>query len=240
MRSITAISAALLIAATVSVARADETDRLTYLTFSGPVQLPGVVLKAGTYTFRLADPNGDRHVVRVFEKSNNRLITTLMAVSNQRLEPVKDPYIMFAERPAGMPQAIKAWFYPGQRFGEEFVYPRKQAEALAKANHEPVLTTASNEKGTAKLRAAEVTRIDERGQEAAAAVAQSAPQSARADSPGVTAQRSVTPAEPPRGESRQARRELPQTASYVPLAGLLGALSLIGAGILSRLQGRSL
>ena len=89
-------------------ARADENDRLTYMTFSGPVQVPGVTLAAGTYTFKLADPQGSRHVVQIFTKEDNKLITTMMTIPNQRLDPVKDTFVMFAERPAGTPEAKSA------------------------------------------------------------------------------------------------------------------------------------
>jgi hypothetical protein len=149
MRPIRTLGCALLFASLVAVgARADENDRLTYLTFSGPVQLPGITLAAGTYTFKLADLSGNRHVVHVFSKEDSpKLITTLMTIPNQRLEPVKDTYIMFAERPAGTPQAMKAWFYPGRSIGEEFIYPKQQAMDIARANNMPVLSSEGDTVG---------------------------------------------------------------------------------------------
>jgi hypothetical protein len=142
MRPIRTLGCVLAFASLVAIgARADETDRLTYLTFSGPVQLPGITLAAGTYTFKLADLSGSRHVVHVFSKEESpKLITTLMTIPNERLEPVKDTFIMFQERPAGTPQAMKAWFYPGQSIGEEFIYPKQQAIGIARANSTSVLS----------------------------------------------------------------------------------------------------
>src|SRR5215471_8404564 len=126
MRALSKIGPVLLFASLLAAtAQADERDRLTYLTFSGPVQLPGVTLSAGTYTFRLADPDGDRHVVQVLNKQNGKLITTLMTIPDMTLSPPKDAFVMFEERPAGSPQAMKAWFYPGNSIGEEFIYPKK-------------------------------------------------------------------------------------------------------------------
>src|SRR2546421_657400 len=56
MRVVTMLIATAAVAACVATpARADETDKLTYLTFSKPVQLPGVDLPAGRYRFQLAD-----------------------------------------------------------------------------------------------------------------------------------------------------------------------------------------
>ena len=88
-------------------------NKKTFLTFSGPVQMPGVTLPAGTYTFKLADLPGNRHVVQIFDKDEKKIYTTILAIPDQRLEPSDKPVVLFSERAAGMPQAIKAWFYPG-------------------------------------------------------------------------------------------------------------------------------
>ena len=210
MRAVTAFTcAAALTLALAPGARADENDRLTYMTFSGPVQIPGVTLAAGTYTFKLADTQSNRHVVQVFTKDDNKLITTMMTIPNERLEPVKDTFVMFEERPAGTPVAVKAWFYPGRSIGEEFLYPREQALKIAKAVHEPVLTTDGDEATTTGTTA----RVDETG----AVTAESArttttttdsttttaaarrapvpvPESTRVDSPTTTADRATTTA----------------------------------------------
>jgi hypothetical protein len=39
----------------------------------------------------------------------------------------------------GEPQAIRAWFYPGDNYGQEFVYARKVAVELAKVTNVPAL-----------------------------------------------------------------------------------------------------
>ena len=53
--------AAILTVMCVPGARADEYDKKTILTFSGPFQIPGKTLPAGSYVFKLADTN-DRHI----------------------------------------------------------------------------------------------------------------------------------------------------------------------------------
>ena len=111
-------------------------NKKTFLTFSGPVQVPGVTLPAGTYTFKLADLTGNRHVVQIFDKDEKKIYTTILAIPDQRLEPSDKPVVLFSERPAGTPQAIKAWFYPGETIGNEFVYPKSQAIRIAKATHQ--------------------------------------------------------------------------------------------------------
>jgi hypothetical protein len=230
-------------------AHADEHDRLTYLTFSGPVQLPGVTLAAGTYTFKLADSESNRHVVQVFKKGDSKLITTLMTIPNERLDPVKDTYIMFAERPAGTPQAMKAWFYPGRSIGEEFIYPKQQATAIARVNHESVL---SSEGGVADT-TSRVGRVSQSGsfdQDAAGrAVAASTPTSTAPPTTSVRRGEETSvgtggrvPAAPQAAERTAAptgrRTRLPQTAGPMALLELLSGLSVAGGLGLRQLRKR--
>src|SRR5438132_7159625 len=85
-------------------ARADQWNKKTILTFSGPVQIPGATLPAGSYVFKLADLNGNRHVVQVFNKDETKIFSTILAIPNDRLEPADEPIVLFAERAAGSPQ----------------------------------------------------------------------------------------------------------------------------------------
>ena len=62
--------------------RADQWDKKTILTFSGPVQIPGATLPAGSYVFKLADLSGNRHVVQVFDKAEKKIYATLLAIPN--------------------------------------------------------------------------------------------------------------------------------------------------------------
>src|SRR5439155_18644110 len=71
-RWLIACSVALLAAGFAATAYADEWNKLTYLTFSGPVNMPGITLPAGTYRFELADPDSSRRVVRVSEKDGTK------------------------------------------------------------------------------------------------------------------------------------------------------------------------
>ena len=128
-------------------AHADEWNKKTVITFSGPVEIPGVhlagwgVLPAGTYVFKLLDSQSDRHIVQIFNKDETKLIATILAVPNYRLKVTGKTVITFRERPAGEPEALRAWFYPGRNYGEEFVYPKARAVELAKTSNAPVLFT---------------------------------------------------------------------------------------------------
>ena len=124
--------------AMVQRAAADEWDQRTIFTFGGPVEIPGRVLRAGTYVFKLADSSSNRNIVQVFSKNEKHLYGTFLAIPDQRLHPAGKPIITFDERPAGSPEAVRAWFYPGEDFGHQFVYPKPKAVSLAKANNTPV------------------------------------------------------------------------------------------------------
>ena len=125
--------------------KADAWDRKTTITFSGPVEIPGVhragwgVLPAGTYVFKIVDSASDRHIVQIFSKDMLTVYATILAIPNYRLKATDKTVITFRERPAGQPEALRAWFYPGREWGEEFVYPKSKAIELAKVTNVPVL-----------------------------------------------------------------------------------------------------
>jgi hypothetical protein len=125
-----------------STASAQTWDKRTSVTFSGPVEIPGAgaqVLPAGTYVFRLLDSQSNRHIVQIFNQDESHLYATILAIPNYRLQATDKTVMTFAERAAGDPQAIRAWFYPGDNSGQEFVYPKKRAVELAKITNQPVL-----------------------------------------------------------------------------------------------------
>ncbi len=109
----------------------DEWDQKTIFTFNGPVEIPGQVLSAGTYVFKLADSSSDRNVVQVLGKDEKHLYGTFLSIPDQRLRPAGKPIITFDERAAGSPEAVRAWFYPGDDFGHQFVYPKKAPHVVA-------------------------------------------------------------------------------------------------------------
>ncbi len=163
-----ACSAAVMALSLTSAARADEWNKLTLLTFSGPVDVPGVTLPAGTYRFQLADPESGRRVIRVDDKDGKKTYGIFLSLSNQKLEASDKPVVMFQESAAGAPPAVKVWFYPGETTGYEFVYPHDQALKIAKANHERVLTmtdtstsTTTDAERVASMKSAQVSRVDE-------------------------------------------------------------------------------
>lgn len=105
--------------------RADESDKKTIVTVNQPVQVPGKVLPVGTYVFKLLDSN-DPTLVGIFNEDGSHLITRVQGIPNVRTETPDKAILQLEERPSGQPEALKAWFYPGDNFGVEFVYPTQK------------------------------------------------------------------------------------------------------------------
>ena len=103
-------------------AGADQWDKKTVVTFGEDVEIPGQILPAGTYIFRLANSISDRHIVQIWNADDSQLIATTMTIPDTRLDPYSRSKFEFDERPVGSPMALKVWFYPGNSTGEEFVY----------------------------------------------------------------------------------------------------------------------
>jgi hypothetical protein len=122
-KKITFAFAIALVVLAAQSARADESNQLMILTFSGPVQVPGVVLPAGTYQFKLAVPDTDRHTVEILSEDGLQSYATLTTIPDERSTPTDEAVVRFKERVAGSPEAIRTIFYPGETTGMEFVYP---------------------------------------------------------------------------------------------------------------------
>jgi hypothetical protein len=213
-------------------AKADEWNRKTKITFSGPIEIPGVhlkgwaVLPAGTYVFKILDSQSDRHIVQIFSLDEKTVYATILAIPNYRLKATDKTVVTFRERPAGEPEALRAWFYPGRNWGEEFVYPKARAVELAKTANTPVLFMASeipvevvqtsvavDAPVVVQLKQAPVMAIQPSGEEVEVAAVVTAP-------PAVE----LAP-DPP----ATAAAVLPATSSPLPLMALFGALALGGA-----------
>ena len=218
--------AAAMVACLAPGARADEWNKRTFLTFSAPVQIPGATLPAGTYLFQLADPDNARHVVMVRDKDEKKIYSMFMTIPNDRLTAADNNVVMFRESPAGVARAVKAWWYPGQRMGEEFVYPKSQAIQIAKQTHQTVLATNDTSSDTEHMKSAEIGRVNENGEMT------SESGSTTVQTPPTPETRAVVAGTS--GTERSARTELPRTASELPLFSLLSGLSFAAAFALRR------
>jgi hypothetical protein len=210
-------------------AKADDWNQKTIFTFSGPVEIPGQVLTGGTYVFKLADSQSDRNIVQVFNKDENHLYGTFLAIPDYRLRPAGKPIITFEERAAGAPEAVRAWFYPGDNYGHEFVYPKVKAVQLAKANNTPIASMPNE-------LAANTTKPATTMQEPHVIEMKQAPLKAQQPTEEEVDIAQVFLAQAPPPASLPQR--LPKTASSLPLVALLGIFSLATGGLLSLLNAR--
>jgi len=196
-------------------ARADQWNKKTIVTFSQAVEVPGKILPAGTYTFQLLDSPADRHIVEIFNADGSQIIVTTLAINDYRLRPTGKTVMSFNETPGDAPEALRAWFYPGDNFGQEFVYPRARAIQLAQTTNVivPAVTVDAVDDNTLKTAPIVAVTPDQKEVEVTTVI-QTTP-------PVVAA---VTPA--PVAVAPVAAKELPQTASSLPLIALLGGLSI--------------
>ena len=230
--------AALISAALAPSAKADDWNRKTVITFSGPVEIPGVhlagwgVLPAGTYVFKILDSQSDRHIVQIFNKDETTIYATILAIPNYRLKATDKTVMTFRERPAGEPEALRAWFYPGRNWGEEFVYPKAKAMELARTTNTPVLFTALEI-------ALEVTEPIESADAPVVVAMKQAPIMAVKPS-GEEVQLADVVTLPPVETEVAMAPALPATASTLPLMFLFGLLALGAAfavrGVAHRLR----
>jgi len=142
-----AIVAALSVGAAGSAQAQVRWDKAIYFTFDQPVTLPQTTLPAGRYLFRLADSLANRQIVQIYTadgSSGGKLAAMMMTLPVQRRDIPNDPELRFLETPANMPPAIATYWYPGEKQGWEFIYPRSQASTLAKSAKKPVLTTKTD------------------------------------------------------------------------------------------------
>ena len=137
-------------------APADEWNKKTILTVGEPIQVPNQVLPPGTYVIKLLDSPSDRHIVQIFNADENHLFTTILAIPNYRIQPTGKTVFTFWETPPGQPKALRAWFYPGDNFGQEFAYPKSAAVQIAAVSHQTVPTTEATQ--PAELPQAPVTQ----------------------------------------------------------------------------------
>ena len=207
-------------------ARADQWNQRTLFTFNGPVAIPGQVLPAGSYVFKLLDSASNRHVVQVFNQDEDHIYGTFLAIPDYRMHPSGEPLIKFHESAAGQPQAVRAWFYPGRTYGHEFVYPKSTAVELARSNQTPVPAMPSelapdtvvpdvktNAPEVMAMLAAPVMAEEPTGEEVPL-------ETAFATTPETV----VMPEQP--------AEELPETASVLPSIAILGGLFVAAAAAL--------
>lgn len=211
----------LLGSAFVPRAHADAWDKKTIVTVNEPIIAGNKVLDPGTYVWKLLDSPSNRHIVQIYDRDQAHLETTVLALPNYRIRPQGNTQFSFWETPAGVPKAVRAWFYPGDNFGQEFPYPKKLVAQLASSVPAPV---PMNYKEPEPAPAPEA----EAQPQPAPTPAPPPPTEPQAQAQRLPQENTAVAPAPAHEEQR-----LPKTASISPLIGLLGVGSLTLAGLLS-------
>lgn len=214
-------------------ARADEWNKKTIMTVNEAIEMPScctpdhtVTLQPGTYVMVLVDSLSDRHIVRVFDKTETHVITTILAIPNYRLEVTGKTVFQYWEVPAGQPRALRAWFYPGDNFGQEFAYHKHTAAKIAAYVKAPVPAIEVDTTIAEDLKTAPLVVVDEAGK--TSELAQALPLSAPpvVPTPGVALEPSPSADRQETTVTEAPQEALPHTASSLPLLGLAGLVSL--------------
>lgn len=217
--------AALAVIMAPAPARAETADKLTNLTFNRPVQVPGAMLDAGTYRFRLANPDSSRNIIQVLSHDGSYVYAMFYTMPDFRVEATDDPVMTFKETPAGVPPIAKSLFYSGELSGYEFLWYGEKPVTTATVPPQPPIT---------------YTRMPAVAEPVAEPEPAVEPAPAPAAEPAPVVTPAPTPFEPAvtgEGEAAAAAEELPKTASLLPLAALGGFSSLalgLGAALVRR------
>ncbi|MEP6962345.1 MAG: hypothetical protein ABI995_09705, partial [Acidobacteriota bacterium] len=220
--------------------RADDYDKKTTITFSGPVAIPGVhlegwgVLPAGTYVFKLLNSDSNRHIVQIFNKDQTKIYATILAIPNYRLQAKDKTVMTFNEGVSGKPESLRAWFFPGANWGEEFVYPKDTAILLAKETKGAVLVADADVKlevtkpedltvAAEQLKQIPVRAVRPTGEFVELAQVIPPPPAAAKQVAAAPAQAAPAPV------LLAQNTKLPETGSSLPLIALCGLLALGGA-----------
>lgn len=95
--------------------------QVTYLTFSGPVALPGVAMPAGEYIFMFPAPG----VLQVLSRDRKIAYAMMFTIPKPRVETSKEHVVTFKETRKDAPLAIESWFRPNESTGYELLYPKQ-------------------------------------------------------------------------------------------------------------------
>lgn len=223
-----ALATSLVALATPATASAQTAlNNRTVLTFSQPVEVPGKILPAGTYTFEMHDSGMNRHVIQIFDAGGTKLQALVLAIPSYRAKATEETVIKFAEVAPGQPQAIRIWYYPGQTVGNEMVYSKSRARELAVASNSAVTatndTTYVDTKMDTMKNAEVVTMTPEKAEKAVVYQTPPTPEP-------VVSQPAPAPAPMKMAAPRKA---LPRTAGTLPLVMFVGA-GLLALGLALR------
>jgi hypothetical protein len=117
-----ALFAVLLCGMLVPGARASEWDKKTIVAFNDAVEIPGQVLRPGTYVFKLLDSASNRNIVQVWNEDEDQVFATIITISEEQPQASDKSVFNLEQFSTDSAPALRSWFYPGEKSGRRFVY----------------------------------------------------------------------------------------------------------------------
>jgi hypothetical protein len=119
---IVAVASLLALGILASAQAASPLSKKAYLTFSGPVRLPGVLLPAGTYTFEIVESSRS-DIVRVRDRNHTKVyFTAFTDLVDKPTGWAADKHVELGEARAGSAPPILVWYPFDDSMGRRFVY----------------------------------------------------------------------------------------------------------------------
>jgi hypothetical protein len=94
------------------------------VTFDEPVAVPGRVLPAGNYLFLLKQFTSELNVVEIQDQQSRKVYGAFLVTPYYHSRQANKAAVVFEPRAPGSPETIRAWFYPGDKYGYEFRYKK--------------------------------------------------------------------------------------------------------------------
>jgi hypothetical protein len=230
----------LLLTGAATNANADEWNKKTYITISQSIEVPGAILPPGRYVFKLLDSQSNRHIVQVLNDRENHVYCTNLAIPKERMEPADKTILTFYEMPGGGPEPVRAWFYPGDLIGQEFVYPKHRMTEILAAMNKGRITVAQNtqtQTNTETATAAAPPVMEQQNEQQTEQKAEETPAMAPTPSPAPVEESAPAPAAAPEQPAPAPAPEMPHTSSNTIEIGVLGLMCL-GLAISFRIANR--
>jgi hypothetical protein len=113
-------AAAILVLTVPHALNAQGLPKGTTASFDQPVEIPGHLLPAGTYTF----VEKGRSVVQIWDKDQEKLYATLITNAAEQSHFVERQEFEFGKRESDRPVELKSWFLGSGLIGHEFIYQK--------------------------------------------------------------------------------------------------------------------
>jgi hypothetical protein len=204
------------VASTPAYAQSDRENSTFSVT--EPIDVGAFTLPPGTYLIKVVLLESNRNMIQVTNVDQTKVFASVLATPHpiRADEEIPSTRYTYYATATGQPKALRTWFPRDTSNGQDIIYPKRRAMELAAAAKVPVIAIPDEVK-EAEYKSVPLTIV--------------------------TPERQVKPYEAPAPTlvaEAPPLKQMPKTASHVPLFAALGLLSLGGAFGLRALTNRAL